>query len=316
MLVFRLAVVVVIFVAANLLAFSVPQSVAAVRVGGEAYGVGVGRPPVAVPNSAYVQLPPEGGNVSDSSPGAGYGAGNADASTSQINTSTIGDPGAGTVTSSVTMTDGELLGGVVRVRDARVTVTANASGGRASSSATVTYGAVIVAGLSYPNPSINQRIDIPGVGFVIINEQIVGGDGRESASVVARAAHLTITAPSLLDLPQGTELILAHAAAGVPDVAATRAVAPAPTATPTDVPWAPISPFRPIDVSLNGNSSNSNDNGNDNFSFSTNGNDNIPSTATATATTIRPTSTVFTVNVNVTVIVVDATATPTATRTP
>jgi len=293
MLVFRLALVVAIFVAANLLAFGVPQSAAAARVSGEAYGVGVGRPPVAVPNSAYVQLPPEGGNVADSSPGAGYGVGNSGASTTQINTSTVGDAGAGTVTSTSAMTDG----------------------GRASTSATVTYGSLIVAGLSYPNPSINQRIEIPGVGFVMVNEQIVGGDGRESASVVARAAHLTITAPSLLDLPQGTELILAHAAAGVPDIAASRAVAPAPTATATDVPWAPISPFQPIDTSLNGNFD-SNSNGNDNFGIDTNGNDNVRPTATSSATPIRPTSTQLTVNVNITVVVVDATATPTATKTP
>jgi hypothetical protein len=314
MLLFRLALVVAIFIAANVLTLSVPQSAAAARVAGDAYGVAVGKPPAPVPNSAYIQLPPEGGNLADSSPSAGYGLGSSAASTTQINTSTVGDAGSGNVTSTSTMMDGELLGGVVRVRDARVTVTASASGGRASSSASVTYGALIVAGVSYPNPSINQRIDIPGVGFVIVNEQIVGGDGRESASVVARAAHLTITASSLMDLVSGTELMLAHASAGVPDVSAARPVAPAPTATPTAVPWSPISPYRPIDVSLNGNFGNSNDDNEDDFNID-NGNDNVRvvNTATTTATTIRPTNTPF--GIVITVVVVEATATPTATST-
>jgi hypothetical protein len=315
MLVFRLALIIAIFIAANVLTWNVPLSAAAVRVGGDAYGLAVGRPPVAVPNAAYVQLPPEGGNVSDSSPSAGYGLGSADASTTQITTNTVGDASVGTVASTTTLADGELLGGVVRIRDARVAVTASAGGGRASSSASVTYGTLIVAGISYPNPSINQRIEIPGVGFVIVNEQIVGGDGRESASVVARAAHLTVTATSLMDLQNGAELILAQASAGVPDVAASRAVPPAPTATPTSVPWSPITPYRPIDVSLNGNSGGGN--GNDDFDFDVNGNGNgnTPArTSTPTATSIRPTSTNITIVI--TVVVVDATATPTRTPGP
>src|SRR4051812_46739715 len=159
----RLALVVAIFVAVNGFISTAPQSVAAARVGGEAYGLAVGSPPVAAPGAAYVQLPPEGGRVADSSPGAGFGLGNADASTTQIDTSTTGDPGPGTVTSTANIADGELLGGVVRVRDARVTVSTTAGGGRASSTASVVYGSLIVAGVSYPNPSINQRIEVPGV---------------------------------------------------------------------------------------------------------------------------------------------------------
>jgi hypothetical protein len=187
-------------------------------------------------------------------------------------------------------------------------------------SATVTYGALIVAGISYPNPSINQRIEIPGVGFVIVNEQITGGDGRDAASVVARAAHLTITASSLMDLPMGTDLILAHAAAGVPDIAASRPVAAAPTATATNVPWAPISAYRPIDVSLNSNTSNGND---DDFGFDDgNGNGNSNSNnaagggAGAAAVTPTRSGTTTPISIVITVVVVNATATPTATKVP
>ena len=64
MLVLRLALVVVIFVVANVLMLAVPRSMAAERVGGEAYGLAVGSPPVTAPGGAYVQLPPAGGSVS------------------------------------------------------------------------------------------------------------------------------------------------------------------------------------------------------------------------------------------------------------
>src|SRR6185295_19379010 len=94
------------------------------------------------------------------------------------------------------------------------------------------------------------------------------GDGQNVGAIIVRAARLQITEPSLFDLPRGTDLILAHAAAGVPDVVASRPVAAGPLPTATPVPWAPISAYRPIDVSLgNGNGDSDNftlDNGNDN----------------------------------------------------
>lgn len=267
MLILRLGLVVAIFVAANVLTLAAPSSMAAVRVGGEAYGLAVGAPAVGVPGAAYVQLPAEGGRVTADSPGAGYGLGNAAGSTSQITTVSEGDLGAGSVTSTANVLDGELLGGVVRVHDVRIVATA----GGARPAASVTFGSLIVAGISYPNPQPNTRVVVPGVGVVILNEQLVGGDGAGVSAIIVRAVRLQITEPSLFDLQQGTELILAHAAAGVPDVIATRPVASGPGATPTPVPWAPISSYRPIDVSLNGNYSDDNDN----FSFDNgNGNDN------------------------------------------
>jgi len=265
MLIVRLVLVVGIFVAANVLTLAAPNSIAAVRVGGEAYGLAVGNPAVGTPGAAYVQLPPDGGSVSDTSPGAGYGVGNAVGSTTRITTSSQGDLGAGNVTSTSTLADGEILGGVVRVHDVRIV--ASTAGGRPS--ATVTFGSLIVAGVSYPNPGPNTRIEVPGVGFVILNEQLVGGDGREVAAIIVRAVRVQITEPSLFDLPRGTDIILAHAAAGVPDVVANRLVPPGSTPLPTPVPWAPISAYRPIDVSLsNGNG------GDDNFDDFDNGNDN------------------------------------------
>jgi len=257
MLILRLALVVAIFVAANVLTLAAPSSLAATRLGGEAYGLAVGSPATGVPGAAYVQLPADGGNVADTSPGAGYGVGNAVGSTAKITTSSVGDLGGGNVTTTTTVADGELLGGVVRAHDIRIVATV--SGGRPS--AQVTFGTLLVAGLAYNNPQPNTRIDVPGVGTVIVNEQLVGGDGRDVGAIIVRAVRLQITEPSLFDMPKGTDLILAHAAAGVPDVIASRPVPSGPVPTATTVPWAPVSAFHPIDTSLgngNGNSSNGN----------------------------------------------------------
>jgi hypothetical protein len=197
--------------------------------------------------------------------------------------------------------DGELLGGVVRAHDIRIV----ASAGGARPSASVTFGSLIVAGIAYPNPQPNTRVTIPGVGVAILNEQLVGGDGAGVSAIIVRAVRLEITEPSLFDLQQGTELILAHAAAGVPDVVATRAVATGTGPTATPVPWSPISAYHPIDVSLNGNYSDDNDN----FDFDNgngNGNDNG-------GAGVVPTKASTSSGVVITVVVVTNTPTPTAT---
>jgi hypothetical protein len=294
MLIVRLVSVIAIFVAANVLPLAAPDSMAAVRVGGEAYGLAVGNPAVSAPGAAYVQLPPEGGSVSGSSPGAGYGLGNAVGSTTRIETSSRGDVGAGSVTSTTTLADSELLGGVVRAHDVRIV--ASTAGGRPS--ATVAFGSLIVAGTAYPNPQPNTRIEVPGVGIVIVNEQFIGGDGHDAAAIIVRAVRLQTTEPSLFDLPRGTDVIMAHAAAGVPDVVADRLVQPGATPLPTAVPWASISAYTPIGVSLSGN-----DNGDDdNFDDLENGNDNGAATAAGGSSPVP---------IVITVVVVQATATPT-----
>jgi hypothetical protein len=214
--------------------------------------------------------------------------------------------GAGNVTSTSTLVDGELLGGVVRVHDVRSV--ASVANGRASGS--VTFGSVIVAGIGYKDPLPNTRIEVPNVGVVILNEQLVGGDGSSNAAMVVRAVRLNITEPSLFDLPRGTELILAHAAAGVPDVVASRPVSEK-AATATTVPWASISAYRPVDVSLGNGNEDEDDNDNE-FEDFDNGNDNGGGTAVATATATRS-STGTPAGIVITVVIVPATATPTST---
>jgi hypothetical protein len=303
MMIVRLVLVLAIFIAANVLTLAAPDSIAAVRVGGEAYGLAVGNPAVGAPGAAYVQLPSQGGSVADNSPGAGYGVGNAVGSTTRIATQSDGDVGTGSVTSTTTLADGELLGGVVRAHNIRIAATT--VGGRPTG--TVSFGSLIVAGISYDNPLPNTRIAVPGIGIVILNEQLIGGDGRDTSAIIVRAVRIQTTEPSLFDLPLGTDIILGHAAAGVPDVVASRPVSPGATPTATRVPWAPISDYNPIDVSLDNGNDNDDDFDNEDFDNGNDNNDNIAGGGTGGGTPGSGTPG----GIVITVVVIQCPATPT-----
>ena len=97
---------------------------------------------------------------------------------------------------------------------------ADASGASSNAGDTQLVG-VTVLGTAVPlAPGPNQRIDIPGVGFVILNEQfcdnnasLAGGcaDGAGHAGLTVRAIHVFVTVPNnVLGLETG-EVIVAEA---------------------------------------------------------------------------------------------------------
>jgi hypothetical protein len=266
MLLARLTLVISIILAVNAFGVSAASPAAATRVSGEATGLQAGVPSVAVPGSPYVQLPPEGGSVVDQSPGTAIGTGGGVGSIDQVSASTTGSlsGSGGAVTSTVMVGLVELFAGVIRATDIRVVTTSTQDGGRASSSATVTFGSLTVAGLAYPDPRPNTRVELPGLGYVVLNEQLVGGDGSSSSSMVARAFRLQVTAPSSLEIPRGTEFIVANVASGVPaiDASSPLQIGPAPTATRAR--FDPISTLTPLDLSFDNDNL---DDVNDNFDF-------------------------------------------------
>jgi hypothetical protein len=266
MLLARLTLVISIILAVNALGVSAAAPAAATRVSGEATGLQVGVPSVAVPGSPYVQLPPEGGSVVDQSPGTAIGTGGGVGSVDQVNASTTGSlsGSGGAVTSTVTVGLVELFAGVIRATDIRVVTTSTQEAGRASSSATVTFGSLTVAGLAYPDPRPNTLVELPGLGYVVLNEQLVGGDGSSSSSIVARAFRLQVTAPSSLEIPRGTEFIVANVASGVPAIDASSPLQIGPAPSPTRAKFDPISTLTPLDLSFDNDNL---DDVNDNFDF-------------------------------------------------
>ena len=318
MLIVRFVVVLGLILVINATAGGMARPVGAVAVAGEAYALAAGTPPVVVGGSPSVTLPASGGTLTDATPGAGLGVGSGAGNADGLTASATGNADAGTVTSTAAIDLVELFGGVVRATDLRVTATASASRGGSGSS--LTANSLTVGGLVYTDARPNTRVELPGLGYVVLNEQRVGGDGNGSGSASINAIHLWVTVPSALGVPAGTEIIVAHAAAGVPDLDANRAVASGPLPSATPVPWASLSPLAPIDISI---SDRNLGNGNDNVNFNSNLNNNSASAgagagagagATTTSRTTTPSSSSSasgTVVVTVVVVIVTPTLVPT-----
>ena len=56
----------------------------------------------------------------------------------------------------------------------------------------------------------NFRIDLPGVGYVIINEQKLPVPGS-TAKTQVNGLHVFVTKNNTLGIPVGTEIIVTHA---------------------------------------------------------------------------------------------------------
>jgi hypothetical protein len=197
--------------------------------------------------------------------------------------------------------------------------------GRLASSASVTFGSLLVDGLDYSNPRPNERVDLPGLGFVVLNEQAVGGDGVTASAASVRALRLSVTEPNLQRVPPGAEIVVAAAAAGVPEIVATDPVTSGVVrSATTPIPAVALSTRAPIDTSLDTTGgvgrfdfdNDNDDDDNDNDEVAANDNS-ASSSGTPSSDTQRPV--VVTVVVVVTTPAAVQTATParaTATPTP
>jgi hypothetical protein len=58
----------------------------------------------------------------------------------------------------------------------------------------------------------NTKLPLPGIGFVVLNEQMVPS-GNSKASTVVNGIHLVVNTINLWHIPVGTEVIVAHAQA-------------------------------------------------------------------------------------------------------
>ncbi|MBA3738803.1 MAG: hypothetical protein H0W97_09570, partial [Actinobacteria bacterium] len=78
-----------------------------------------------------------------------------------------------------------------------------------------TFVGLSVLGVPIPNPvALNTEILLPGVGRVVLNEQIETIKAR-SASLVVNMIHVYVTDPGIPGLPVGTEVIVSHAKSGL-----------------------------------------------------------------------------------------------------
>jgi hypothetical protein len=85
------------------------------------------------------------------------------------------------------------------------------NGQRFSSAQGSKFVALKVAGVMVPvDAEPNTRIDLPGVGYVIVNEQKLPASGSTARTQV-NGLHVFITKTNTLGVPVGTQIIVAHA---------------------------------------------------------------------------------------------------------
>jgi hypothetical protein len=84
-----------------------------------------------------------------------------------------------------------------------------------TSAAGTTFTSLVVAGVPIGGTiDPNTRIDLPGFGYVVLNEQksVVH---QHSASLTVNAIHIAITEDNVLGIAVGTNLVVAHATSGL-----------------------------------------------------------------------------------------------------
>lgn len=120
--------------------------------------------------------------------------------------------GVTTARTHATVHDASLLGGLITAREIEgVSETAYDGSSFATSAAGSTFVRLRVAGQRIdPEVPPNTRIDLAGIGFVVLNEQIRTEDER-SASLEVNMVHVKVTEENPLGYPVGSNILIAHA---------------------------------------------------------------------------------------------------------
>ena len=172
-------------------------SVWAQSVGGRAIAATVNTRTTGSQTFAGATLSPAGGmeqaEVDDATVINTFGA----AGLTAITTGQI-DPGLVSVTASAEAADVRVLDGLITAKAVLALATSYANGTTAASEANgSTLLNLVVAGVSYADgaPAPNTRVELPGVGYVVLNEQIRSGDGVRSSSLTVNMIHVYLVDP-------------------------------------------------------------------------------------------------------------------------
>jgi hypothetical protein len=160
------------------------------------FGVSVSTPTINQTTTSAV-LPPGGDMVTNSGQSVAVG-GLATAQDAFAIVSGDADPTYGSsAVSSATLGAVNLLSGLITA-DGVVAVAsswigdATGSDGEGSSLANL-----VVNGVSVDDPAPNTRLNLPGVGYVVLNEQIPTGDGVASSGITVNMIHVVLQQPVL-----------------------------------------------------------------------------------------------------------------------
>lgn len=111
-----------------------------------------------------------------------------------ITTGMVGDEGASSQTSAEAA-DVSILDGLVTAQQVVAVASSYATTLAAASDATgSTLLGLVVSGVSMGDvtPAPNMRVNLPGVGYVVLNEQAVTGDGWRSSGIAVNMIHVYV----------------------------------------------------------------------------------------------------------------------------
>lgn len=103
-----------------------------------------------------------------------------------------------TATTTAQAADVDLLNGLITANAVLALATSTADGATATSEASgSTLLGLVVNGVSYDDgaPAPNTRVDLPGVGYVVLNQQVATGDGVHATGLTVTMIHLYLVDP-------------------------------------------------------------------------------------------------------------------------
>jgi hypothetical protein len=100
--------------------------------------------------------------------------------------------------SSATLEAVNLLNGLITTDGVVSIATSTLENGVAASDAEgSSLSNLVVNGVSVQDPAPNTRIDLPGTGYVLLNEQLVTGDGVTTTGITVNMIHVVLQQPIL-----------------------------------------------------------------------------------------------------------------------
>jgi hypothetical protein len=193
-------------------ALGIPRDrVWAQRVAGQATAAAINTTAAGSQTFAGATLPQAGGmdqsDVDNATVNNTFGA----AGLTSITTGQL-DGGLVSVTTSAEAADVNILNGLIAAKAVVALATSYANGTTArSESDGSTLLNLMIAGMSYADgvPASNTRVELPGVGYVVLNEQISSGDGVHSTGLTVNMIHVYLVDP--LTGASGGEIVVAAA---------------------------------------------------------------------------------------------------------
>jgi len=143
-------------------------------------------------------------------------------------TGAVADSASSTATTSTAVSDVvgvDLLNGIIAANEIKSVSTTSVSGGTFQfSSAGTEFVDLKVLGLPISaSPAPNTTLDLPGIGSVILNEQVTQLTSDES-SLGVNAIHIRVTVANLLGFAVGTDIVVADAQSSIRNVSGPAAV--------------------------------------------------------------------------------------------